>query len=97
MRRMLQPGKARPNRIVAALAGLSVIAIGLALATTPASGAGTVHNRFERTCTFGTTNCSKFAQTNPPYRSDYSSDCVTKRVIGADSQYTLPPGQKCTP
>ncbi|RUL94554.1 MULTISPECIES: hypothetical protein [Micromonospora] len=93
---MLRPSVTGPQRITALLAGLLVTAIGLTTAAVPASAA-TVYNRFERTCTIGNQNCSKFVQTNPPYRSAFGSDCVTKRVFGADSKYHLPAGQKCTP
>lgn len=85
--------KARTAIIV--LATLFATSVGVAAFSTPANSA-TVYNRFERTCFIGNTSCSKYAQTNPPYRPEFGSDCVTKRVIGADSMYHVGPGQKCT-
>jgi hypothetical protein len=80
------------------LGGTAAITLvtGVALAAASPAQSATVPNMFVRSCTFTDSNCSTYAQTNPPFRVAYPTSCQTKGYLGAaGGTYTLPAGQHC--
>ncbi|MFD6754884.1 hypothetical protein [Micromonospora gifhornensis] len=79
----------RPRRVgLAALLVTPTILLGAAV---PAN-AGTVLNRFERSCYF---TCSPWVQVNGPYNPSVGSDCVTKSWNGTTTVRKPSPGARC--
>jgi hypothetical protein len=71
------------------------LAAGVLLTGNPAQAA-IVPNFFVRSCTFTDSNCSSYAQTNPPFNSSVPTECQTKGFLGAaGGTYTLSAGQHC--
>ena len=70
---------------------LALSVIGGSVGFAAQAEAGTVLNRFERSCYWG---CSPYRQTNGAYNPAFGSTCVTKSWSGTSSYYN-PPGWPC--
>lgn len=86
------------SRVRNALAAMALsvgVLMSSAIPATAISITATVPNRLERTCWYGTSHCTAYKQVNGKYQGVYPSVCVTKRWIGRDTSFSLPPHKHC--